>query len=112
MEDFVIVLEYCKLFLSHCISFNTDGENQSFAFLIRTEALFEDFISNFIKLNYENKDVKIGLQTVHNLDKGNYFRIKPDIIIKQNGIVSKIFDVKYKIIGKTEDISQGDIYQC
>ena len=39
MEDFVIVLEYCKLFLSHCISFNTDGENQSFAFLIRTEAL-------------------------------------------------------------------------
>lgn len=112
MEDFVIVLEYCKLFLSHCISFNTDGENQSFAFLIRTEALFEDFISNFIKLNYGNKDVKIGLQTVHNLDKGNYFRIKPDIIIKQNGIVSKIFDVKYKIIGKTEDISQGDIYQC
>ena len=112
MEDFVTVLEYCKLFLGHCISFNTDGENQSFAFLIRTEALFEDFISNFIKLHYENKNIKIGLQSIYNLDERNCFKIKPDILIKQDGRVSKIFDTKYKIVSKTEDVSQGDIYQC
>lgn len=112
MEDFVIVLEYCKMFLSHCISFNTDGENYSFAFLIRTEALFENFISNFIKLNYENENIKIKLQSILNLDKSNFFKIKPDIIIKQNNTISKIFDVKYKIINKTDDIQQGDIYQC
>ncbi len=112
MEDFVIVLEYCKMFLSHCISFNTDGENHSFAFLIRTEALFEDFISNFIKRNYENENLKIELQTVHNLDKDNFFRIKPDIIVKRNGTISKILDTKYKIVNKTDDVDSGDIYQC
>lgn len=112
MEDFIIILEYCKMFLSHCISFNTDGENHSFAFLIRTESLFEDFVSNFIKLNYENRNIKIKLQSIHNLDKNSFFKIKPDIIMKRNNTISKIFDVKYKIVNKTDDIQQKDIYQC
>lgn len=112
LEDFNTVLDYCKLFLKNCVSFNTSGDFSTFAFLLRTEKLFEDFITYFAK--EKNTKYDIIPQSPKNLDKDGKFHIKPDIIVKEKDTdnIIKIIDIKYKIISNHKDISYHDLYQC
>ena len=109
MDDFITVLDYCKLFLKNSVTFNDFGEFNNFAFLFRTELLFEDFITNFAKENIE--DVVIKDQSIFQLDENDKFHIKPDLII-ENGQNKKIIDIKYKDIKDYNNVSNADIYQC
>lgn len=112
MEDFVTVLDYCKLFLQNCITFNQSGIFETFAFLLRTEILFEDYISNLAKEVLTEYQVKI--QRTCSLDNEKQYHIRPDILIYENSKkenLIKIVDVKYKDV-KSRDISYSDIYQC
>ena len=114
MEDFNIVLDYCKLFLQNSITFNESGDFNNFAFLLRTETLFEDFISNATKEILEGFKV-VKTQVSFPLDNDKKYYIRPDILIytKENSNnLTKIADVKYKEIKSRQDISYSDIYQC
>lgn len=112
MEDFVIVLNYCKWFLQNSIAFNQTGGFESFAFLLRTEVLFEDYVSNLTKEKL--KDYKVELQNKCSLDKDEHFLIKPDILLYFNDEenLAKIIDVKYKDVQSYEAVASSDIYQC
>ena len=107
MGNFNTVLDYCKLFLANSITFNESGEFDNFAFLIRTEVLFEDFISNLSKEKFNN----IQAQSQRKLDINNRFHYRPDLI-KGEGENKKIIDIKYKDITNLNQISYADIYQC
>ena len=111
MEDFNIVLDFCKLFLKNSIIFDNSGENNNFTFLIKTDRLFEDFISNFAKENIK-EEYTIEAQKESYLDENNKFKIKPDLIIAKENKIIKIIDIKYKQVSKYSDISNADIYQC
>ncbi len=110
MGDFITILNYCKLFLKNSVTFNDLGDFSNFAFLFRTELLFEDFITNFSKENIEGVDIKD--QSISKLDVSDKFHIKPDLIIKDGKTIKKIIDIKYKEVGKYSDVSNADIYQC
>lgn len=110
MGDFITVLDYCKLFLKNSVTFNDFGEFNNFAFLFRTELLFEDFITNFAQENIEG--VAIKDQSISQLDENAKFHIKPDLIIKDGKTIKKIIDIKYKKVEKYTDVSNADIYQC
>jgi len=112
MDDFTVVLDYCKLFLKNSITFNDSGEFNNFAFLFRTEVLFEDFISNFAAEKIV--DYNILAQKESSLDTKGRFHIRPDILMltkEDNNKPLKIIDIKYKD-AKKNGISQADIYQC
>lgn len=113
MEDFVTVLDFCKLFLQNCITFNKNGEFDTFAFLLRTEVLFEDYISNLTKETI--KEYTIKPQNISSLDDNDKYHIRPDILVyekDESETPIKIIDVKYKDIKTYSDISYSDIYQC
>ena len=111
MSDFNIIMDYCKLFLKNSITFNDSGSFENFAFLLRTEVLFEDFVSNFVKEKFPDKTIIAQQQS--DLDDKGHFHIKPDLIIKSGNNVEKIIDIKYKDIKNGyNSISQADIYQC
>ena len=109
MSDFNTVLDYCKLFLSNSISFGESGDFDNFAFLLRTELLFEDFISNFAEEQFS--DLTISAQSQNKLDDAGKFNYRPDLIIGE-GENKKVIDIKYKDISKYDQVSQADIYQC
>ena len=116
MGEFTTVLDYCKLFLSNSVTFNEFGEFDNFAFLLRTELLFEDFISN-LGAELTNNKIELIPQSIHKLDKNGRFNIKPDLIIKENKEITKIIDIKYKDINCNskidyDSVKQADIYQC
>ncbi len=110
MGEFNTVLDYCKMFLKNAVTFNEIGDIDSFAFLLRTEVLFEDFISNFAAEKIT--DFKIEPQVKSALDTANNFHIKPDLIIKDGDTIKKIIDIKYKKVNSHKDVSNADIYQC
>lgn len=108
MGDFNTVLDYCKLFLEHSITFNDGGDFNNFAFLLRTEVLFEDFISNISAKYFKN----IHAQVQEPLDDKAKFYIRPDLIVGDKNNLTRIIDVKYKDVNEYAKVSQADIYQC
>ena len=99
MEDFNIVLNFCKLFLKNSVIFDNSGENNNFTFLIKTDRLFEDFISNFAKEKI--KEFTIEAQKESYLDKNNKFKIKPDLIIEKENRKNYRYKIQtnFKIFG-------------
>jgi len=110
MGEFNTVLDYCKMFLKHAVTFNEIGDIDNFAFLFRTEVLFEDFISNFAAERITKYTIEPQKKSA--LDTKGTFHIKPDLQIKGNDGFKKIIDIKYKKINSCKDVSNADIYQC
>lgn len=113
LSDFETVLNYCKLFLQNCVTFNQSGSFETFAFLLKTDVLFEDFLTNYLK-EKKSSEYRIKSQIYTELDENKNFYIKPDLLVyknEKNEAPVKIIDIKYKIINSIKDISQADIYQ-
>ena len=113
-EEFIIVRDYCRLFLSNSINFSYKDELKLFAFLLPMEKVFEDFITGFIRKELPEVKVKSQSKSKY-LDTGKVFNIQPDLIITANG-KDIIADTKYKIVYENESdpkegVSQSDLYQ-
>ncbi len=113
-SDFIVVKDYCQLFLSNHISFDYKDDMRLFAFLIPMEYLFEDFVFGFIEKEVEEVNAKSQRKDVY-LDEDRNFNLKPDLFIKVKD-KSLIADTKYKIIYSNDNdpkngISQNDLYQ-
>jgi 5-methylcytosine-specific restriction enzyme subunit McrC len=111
---FETVRDYCKLFLTNCISFDYKNDLKVFAFLLPMEYLFEDFIFGFINKELGEITAKSQRSDIF-LDEGKAFNMKPDLWIKTKH-KSLIADTKYKIVYSDETdpkkgISQNDLYQ-
>lgn len=112
--DFETVRDYCKLFLSNCVSFDYKNDLKLFAFLLPMEYVFEDFIFGFIDKELEDVKAKSQRSDTY-LDEDKTFNLKPDLWIK-TASKSFIADTKYKIVYSDDKdpkkgISQNDLYQ-
>lgn len=111
---FETVRDYCRLFLSHSISFDYKSDLKLFAFLLPMEYLFEDFIFGFI--DKELREVRAKAQRSEKyLDEGRTFNLRPDLWIR-TAEKEFVADTKYKIVYSDETdpkkgISQNDLYQ-
>ncbi len=111
---FETVRDYCKLFLSNCISFDYKNDLKLFAFLLPMEYVFEDFVFGFIEKEINKVKIKAQRSDTH-LDIDKLYMLKPDLFIQVND-QSLIADTKYKMVYSTEkdpnkQIAQGDLYQ-
>jgi len=133
-SDLELVLDYCKLFLSHCSAYSFKNEFKLYAFLIPMETIFEEFLYGFIKEHKEDifencTSVKIEYQKgdkyLATVNDENVFKLIHDMLItfdKEGKRHSVIIDSKYKLT-YTEDkttsraeklkngVSQSDMYQ-
>lgn len=112
--EFETVRDYCKLFLTNCVSFDYKNDLKLFAFLLPMEYVFEDFIFGFIDKEIELITAKAQRSDTY-LDVDETFRLKPDLWLKSDE-KSLIADTKYKIVYSDESdpkkgISQNDLYQ-
>lgn len=114
LGEFETVRDYCKLFLSNCVSFDYKNDLKLFAFLLPMEYVFEDFIFGFIDKELESVSAKSQRSDTY-LDEDKTFNLKPDLWIK-TAKKSLVADTKYKIVYSDEKdpkkgISQNDLYQ-
>ena len=112
--EFETVRDYCKLFLSNCVSFDYKNDLKLFAFLLPMEYVFEDFIFGFIDKELESIRAKSQRSDTY-LDEDKIFNLKPDLWIK-TAKKSLVADTKYKIVysdakDPKKGISQNDLYQ-
>ena len=112
--EFETVRDYCKLFLTNCVSFDYKNDLKLFAFLLPMEYVFEDFIFGFIEKEIPSIVAKAQRGDIY-LDESEVFNLKPDLFLKTE-FKSLIADTKYKIVYSDEKdpkkgISQNDLYQ-
>ena len=112
--EFETVRDYCKLFLSNCVSFDYKNDLKLFAFLLPMEYVFEDFIFGFIDKELESVRAKSQKSNTF-LDEGRTFNLKSDLWIELAN-KSLVADTKYKIVYSDDKdpkkgISQNDLYQ-
>lgn len=112
--EFETVRDYCKLFLTNCVSFDYKNDLKLFAFLLPMEYVFEDFIFGFIEKEITSLAAKSQRSDIY-LDEAKAFNLKPDLFLKTE-YKSLIADTKYKIVYSDEKdpkkgISQNDLYQ-
>ncbi|RRB02361.1 McrC family protein [Larkinella rosea] len=96
----------------------TPGRYLTLALLFPMERIFEDYVAAGFKRYVSDGDVVIQESSQHLIDNHSglrKFRLRPDIILRQNGVTT-VLDTKWKRIDATNaagnyGIDQGDLYQ-
>jgi len=111
-----------KLFMSNRYQTTTGGAGQGTALLFEMNALFEEYVGRLIVRALAGTGLTVSLQggrvfclTAEDSERG-LFQTKPDILIRQGGVVTHVIDTKWKRISSRMDdpkqgVSQGDVYQ-
>lgn len=120
MHHYEHALAWAKLILlgqsPHCMQ----GDANAISLLFPMEAVFESFVTAWMRHNYDENwhvDAQVNSHTLVRLNGNGLFKLRPDIRLrprKENGAKTVICDVKWKIVesGKaTLDQSQDDLYQ-
>jgi len=113
------VLKWSRVFLLGESFTNFRGNCLNMAILYPMERIFEDYVGSKIKRQYP--DFEVSLQDrihflVENHKGTKRFRIRPDIVMRKNGVVHHVLDTKWKVLdqsasGINYNISQADMYQ-
>ncbi len=122
-EDYLLILEWCKIFLKRKSFSNYRGESIALALLFPMEQIFESYLSYFFQYNFSGWDMIYlqgsGLhgylaQEQHPIDR-KIFYLKPDITAENEENIT-IIDAKWKLLDENDSekkykISQMDFYQ-
>ena len=98
-------LLWCKIFLLNNTFTPHKGDDLALALLFDMNALFENYVGNFIKKSFP--DTILQHSEKHLVEEPKSFKLRPDIFLKGKFIA----DTKWKIIKLKDDISQADLYQ-
>ncbi len=111
MKDYENIILWAKIFLFGNSFTPYKGNSVAFALLFDMNKLFESYVCNFLKKEYQNiKSQHKKYHLVYLNNKGK-FSLIPDIIIDDGKIV---LDTKWKILNYEKNnngIGQNDIYQ-
>ena len=129
-DDFRVVLDYCRLFLSDSgpLAAHTE-EVRVFAILLPTEVIFEEFIEGFVRTHLDTefqataqtRDLYLATATPPDGKPGKYFQLRHDLLLKRLPLQKEekplVIDTKYKTLPVTNDkiipgsVAQADMYQ-
>jgi len=116
MNDYSILLKWCRIFLNKESFTNFKGNNIAYALIYPMEKVFESYIAHCIKNSslfkeYETETQESKYYLIKNPEK---FRLRPDIVMRKDG-QTIILDTKWKLLNqdpnKNYGISQSDLYQ-
>jgi 5-methylcytosine-specific restriction enzyme subunit McrC len=113
------IIKWSRVFLLGESFTNFRGKCLNMAILYPMEKIFEDYVGSKIKKQFADYEVSLQDRTHHLVENHNgmkKFSIRPDIVIRNSGIVQQVLDTKWKIIdqnatGPNYKISQADMYQ-
>lgn len=114
--EFETVFNMAKMFYLNLQPENFAGDESVFSFLIPVNDLFEDYLyklfSEIDGYTSKHEDIK---KFAYADDGSNILRVKPDILVFKDSMISIVADAKYKNPGfekgKYLNISRDDIYQ-
>lgn len=114
------VIRLAQIFLSGLSPNIALGRDKSFSLLFDMNALFESYIGKKLARAFSSRGLRVGLQhSVHYLLSENgsgkkYLKLRPDIVVYDEGEVLCIIDAKWKNIDDTDGslgVGPSDIYQ-
>ncbi|WP_301107163.1 McrC family protein [Sporosarcina sp.] len=109
-------LRWCRVFLDNKSFTVFSGSTLSFALLFPMEKVFENYISQLLKLKLRHLPVKLRTQDrrFYLFDDPRRFQLQPDIVLQKED-QCMVMDTKWKILKNKPDInfgiSQADMYQ-
>lgn len=120
-KEYELILAWCKIFLKKESFTPYSGTNNAFAFLFPMEKLFESFVGYWLRNTIKDYNVSLQdtgkylLYLTSSENEKNFFKLRPDIVLKsKDGNRIIILDTKWKIL-KSQDIeksvAQSDLYQ-
>ncbi len=112
MNDYELVLQWCKLFLNKESFVAFKGKSAVFALLFNMNRIFEDYVTHCLKKDNSQASIVPQKTSKSLLEEPRMFQLKPDLMIGDN----IIGDTKWKLIDSENrkdkyDISQSDMYQ-
>lgn len=116
MNDYSILLKWCRIFLNKESFTNYKGNNTAYALLYPMEKVFESYISQCIKRNslFNKYEIKTQDSNYYLISNPKKFKLKPDIVMRKDG-KTIILDTKWKLLNQDSNnnygISQSDLYQ-
>ena len=119
-ERFGLCLGMARLFLSGATTGLYAGDQNSFALLFDMNELFEKYVARTLRRQLRGKGVEVSIQDsrfhlVRDPQTGHrLFKLRPDIVVRQDGKVHCVIDTKWKRLSPEErklGIAQGDLYQ-
>jgi 5-methylcytosine-specific restriction enzyme subunit McrC len=115
------VKSWCELILSYQSPIAMSGNNNGISFLFPMEVLFERYVAKMLAKQLPkglSLSEQISNQTLTAHKDENWFRLKPDIVIKDKNHTLCVADTKWKVLDERKgtakhkyDLKQSDIYQ-
>lgn len=118
--NYKLALSWSEVFLMNKSFTNFSGNSKNMAILFPMERIFEDYIGYLMKTYADGHEIKTqdkSYYLVSNHKTKNKFRLKPDIVLTDEGNREQIiFDTKWKLLDDSQErknynISQSDMYQ-
>ena len=116
------LLGMARLFLQNRYQTTTGGAGHGTALVFEMNALFEEYVGRLISRALAGSGMTVSLQggrlfCLTALDtQAGLFQTRPDILIRNGGVVTHVIDTKWKRIASRIDdtkqgVSQADVYQ-
>lgn len=115
-QEYKPIINLARMFLEGFTFILKKGEITGFSFLIKTDKLYETFMSRMLRrtvneISRKHGPIQIQLQpSIGRLVRERGHQLKPDILIK-HGENTVIIDLKYKILQPKINPSINDLYQ-
>ena len=120
MSYYQIPLDWCQLILEGFSPQTMKGNQNAASLLFPMEKVFEDYVAKILaqKLSQSSQCFTVNTQSagehLASYNGSNKFSLRPDILIKRNGVNHMVLDTKWKLLDTkvtNSNISQSDVYQ-
>lgn len=115
MEDYSLLLQWCRVFLYNKSFSNYQGEAIAYSLLFPMERIFQDYVGQMILLckGFDEFEVKLQESQRYLFSEPMAFKLEPDIVLRsQNSVI--IMDTKWKVLNPNSikwGIAEQDVYQ-
>jgi 5-methylcytosine-specific restriction enzyme subunit McrC len=116
MRHYEQVILWCQTFLQHQSFTPYKGDTVAFALLFDMNKLFESYVFDYLrrKGGFESIKAQDGTHYLAYKDQKGIFRLKPDIVIRDDKGKTVIIDTKWKLLSEDKShkgVLQADMYQ-
>ncbi|MGN0813163.1 MAG: McrC family protein [Candidatus Coproplasma sp.] len=115
--EYDAILKWSKVFLTNKSFTSFSGNTSARALLFPMEKVFESYVAQQLSRLFRSEGFKVSTQDsgYYLFDDPQKFKLRPDIVIKDNFELTTILDTKWKRLinnqSKNYGISQNDMYQ-
>ncbi|MCL1143224.1 McrC family protein [Shewanella gaetbuli] len=121
MQHYDVPLSWARLILEGYSPQSMLGDNNAYSLLFPMEAVFENFVAKYLKqrvTNPQKLSSQVKSKSLVTYGDRNYFRLKPDLYLKDFIGIDTVLDTKWKLIDQHKKagkykfgLSQNDFYQ-